>query len=63
MFNDIAAARLMNAVETSITRLGDFPFSGSEFEDEYLRAKGYRKLIVESFIIIYLVDDKIKKLW
>ncbi len=52
----------MNAVETSITRLGDFSFSGSEFEDEYLRAKGYRKLIVESYIIIYLVDDKIKKL-
>ncbi|MFZ3578031.1 type II toxin-antitoxin system RelE/ParE family toxin [Virgibacillus sp. DJP39] len=46
---------IMEKIETSIMRLKDFPFSCSLVTDEILKDKGYRKLIVENYIALYLV--------
>ena len=60
LFNEDAADHLMEKIETSIMRLKDFPFSCSFVDDEILKSKGYRKLIVENYIVFYLVSEKEK---
>ena len=56
-----AAANLMEAIETSIMRLQDFPYSGSPVTEDILSSRGYRKLIVENYIVIHLIDEAEKK--
>lgn len=56
-----AAVRLMSEMETNLLRLKDFPLSGSLRNDEFLRKKGYRKLIVENYIVFYLVNESEKQ--
>ena len=53
-----AAVNLMEKIEASIMRLKVYPFSCNRVEDEFLRKKGYRKLIVENYIAFYLVDEE-----
>ena len=48
----------MNKIEKSMMRLGEFPLSCSLVEDNVLKSKGYRKLIVDNYIAFYIVDDK-----
>lgn len=55
--NPQAAEHLMEEMEKSIHRLRDFPYIGSEVEDAYLASKGYRKLVVENYLVFHLVDD------
>ena len=38
--------------------LRDFPFSCNYVADEYLRVKGYRKLIVDNYIVFYLIEEE-----
>ncbi len=56
--NPSAADRLMEKMEKSIDQLKDFPYSGSEVGDAYLAAKGYRKLVVDNYIVFHLVSDE-----
>lgn len=56
-----AAVRLMSEMETNLLILKDFPLSGSLLNDEFLRKKGYRKLIVENYIVFYLVNESDKQ--
>ena len=58
LFNLDAAENLMNKIEKSMMRLGEFPLSCSLVEDNVLKSKGYRKLIVDNYIAFYIVDDK-----
>lgn len=53
-----AADRLMEKMEKSIDQLKVFPYSGSEVGDAYLAAKGYRKLVVDNYIVFHLVSDE-----
>ncbi len=39
-------------------RLREFPFSCNYVADEYLRNKGYRKLIVDNYIVFYLIEEE-----
>ncbi|MED4014661.1 type II toxin-antitoxin system RelE/ParE family toxin [Sutcliffiella cohnii] len=55
LFNESAADLLIDKIETSIMRLRDFPYSCSLVSDEVLKVKGYRKLIVENYIVFYIV--------
>jgi len=52
-----AALNLMEKIERGIMRLKDYPFSCNYVEDEFLKRKGYRKLIIENYIVFYLVDE------
>ncbi len=55
--NNNAAKGLMSKIESSIMRLQAFPFSCSSVEDELLKEKGYRKLIIENYIVFYMVNE------
>ena len=61
LFNQVAAENLMDKIETSIMRLGDFPLSCSFVEDNVLKQKGYRKLIINNYIAFYVVDGTEKQ--
>ena len=57
LFAEIAADNLLERIESSIMRLKDFPYSCSFVLDEPLRNRGYRRLIVDNYIVFYLVND------
>ncbi len=57
LFNEGAAENLMYEIEIGIMRLKQFPFSCSLVNDEILRGKGYRKLIIKNYIAFYIVDE------
>ena len=52
-----AANRLIDKIESSIVRLKDFPLAGSYVLDDLLKSKGYRKLVFDNFLALYLVDE------
>jgi len=54
---DIAADRLLERIEKNIMRLNSFPYSCSYVLDEPLKSKGYRKLVVDNYIVFYLVNE------
>lgn len=62
LLSEIAANKLMKNIETSIMRLTEFPLSCSYVLDEPLKAKGYRKLIVDNYVIFYLVNKDKKQI-
>lgn len=61
LFNQNAADNLFDRIELSIMRLKDFPFSCNFVADEYLQKKGYRKLIIDNYVALYLVDEAKKE--
>lgn len=53
-----AAENLMDKIENSIMRLIAFPYSFSLVLNEPLKKRGYRKLIVDNYMVFYLVDER-----
>lgn len=58
LFAPEAAENLMDKIETGIMRLKAFPYSCSFVLDEPLKKRGYRKLIVDNYIVFYLVNEQ-----
>jgi len=52
-----AANNLMGKIESKIRDLQVFPISSPFCNDESLKLKGYRKLVVNNYIVIYKVDE------
>lgn len=50
----------LNKIEESISRLEDFPMSGSIPRYSILRKQGYRVLIVEKYLVFYKVNESEK---
>jgi hypothetical protein len=44
----------MEKIETGIMRFKQFPFSCSHVLDKALKTRGYRRFIVDNFIVFYL---------
>ncbi len=61
LFAKNSANDLLERIETSIMRLKDFPFLCNFVADEFLKKKGYRKLIIDNYIAFYLVDELNKR--
>lgn len=61
-YNELAAEHLMDKIESNFLRLKEFPFSCNLVTDEFLRIKGYRKLIIDSYIAFFIVDDDKKQI-
>lgn len=61
LFVTSAAKDLLDRIENKILNLAIFPHAGSLFNDEYLRIKGYSSVIVDSYIIFYLVNKHKKQ--
>ena len=58
LFAASSAANILKKIEKGIMGLKKFPFSCNYVADEYLRNKGYRKLIVDNYIVFYLVEEE-----
>ena len=56
--NESAAERLLDKIEKAAGQLKQFPRMGSEVEDPYLSAKGYRKLVVDNYLLFHLIDER-----
>ena len=56
-----AAIELMARIENSINRLKEFPLSCNIVSDKTLGKQGYRKLIIDNYIVFYLVDKMDRK--
>ena len=57
LYAEGAAVKLMEKIEWSVMRLKEYPFSCNFVEDEFLKRKGYRKLVIDNYIVFYLVDE------
>lgn len=53
--NPSAATNFLNQVDETISKLEDFPFMGVMPKDTRLKYLGYRVLIVESYLVFYVV--------
>ena len=62
LFTDNVAIEMLKRIENSIMQWREFPKMGSRVRDEYLRMKGYRKIIVDSYITFYIVNDEKEKM-
>ena len=51
-----AALELLDKFERGIMHLADFPESGSPLRYPALRARGFRVLIIEKYLVFYKVD-------
>ena len=60
--NPQAAEGLLEEMEKSINQLRNFPYIGSEVEDAYLASKGYRKLVVENYLVFHLVNEQLQEI-
>lgn len=58
LFAVSSAANILEGIEKGIMGLREFPFSCNYVADEYLRNKGYRKLIVDNYIVFYLIEEE-----
>lgn len=59
--NKTAAERLLTEMERSINQLQQFPQIGSVVDDAYLASKGYRKLVVENYLVFHLINEAQKE--
>ncbi|MDB5056392.1 MAG: addiction module toxin, RelE/StbE family [Bacilli bacterium] len=57
LFADQAASELLEKIESCIMRLKEFPLSCSLVNETHLRSKRFRKLIVENYVVFYLVNE------
>lgn len=60
LFATSAATNIMERIEKEIMKLRKFPFFCNYVADEYLRNKGYRKLIDDNYIVFYLAQEEMK---
>ena len=54
-----AAENIINEIETKVKRLADMPYSCPLVDDDLLKARGYRKLVINNFIALYIVSENI----
>jgi len=57
LFAEDSALRLLEKIEKNILKLRDYPLSGSLVTDEFLKQKRYRKLIVDNYVVFYVVNE------
>lgn len=56
-----AAENLMDKFEIGIMKLKKFPSSGSTILDKPLKDRGYRKLVINNYIVFYLVNELVQQ--
>lgn len=61
LFEPKTAESLMERFENRIIRLKAFPFSCSFVLDETLKKRGYRKMVIDNYIVFYLVNEEKKQ--
>lgn len=57
LHNPSAAQKLLDQFQSTIDQLKEFPMLGSRLNDRFLAKKGYRKLVVQNYLVFYLVNE------
>ncbi len=57
--NPSAAGSLLDKIDDSIALLASNPKMGKIPKNRYIRDKGYRMLIVENYLVFYVLKEKI----
>ncbi|NLK53162.1 MAG: type II toxin-antitoxin system RelE/ParE family toxin [Syntrophomonadaceae bacterium] len=47
----------MDDIEKAILSLCDFPYRCQYSRNEVLRDRGYRRLVIHKYVVLYAVDD------
>lgn len=55
--NPSAALNLLDQIDETVSKLEDFPLMGQVPKDRRLEYLGYRMLIVDNYLIFYVVKD------
>jgi toxin ParE1/3/4 len=55
--NPPVALELINKIDYAISSLSRFPYKGVSPKDYHLKSKNYRMLIIDSYIVFYVVND------
>jgi toxin ParE1/3/4 len=55
--NPVAASELLDKIDVSVSRLASMPHSGKTPDDARLKALGYQIIIVENYLVFYVVSD------
>jgi toxin ParE1/3/4 len=55
--NPPVALELINKIDYAISSLSQFPYKGVSPKDYHLKSKNYRMLIIDSYIVFYIVND------
>ncbi|MDD3336343.1 MAG: type II toxin-antitoxin system RelE/ParE family toxin [Eubacteriales bacterium] len=58
LYAEDSNVQLLNEIESAILSVCDFPQTAPPVNDALLKGKGYRKLIVKNYIILYIPDDE-----
>ena len=53
-----SAIRLLDAIEAAIQEACRFPSAATPVNDALLRQRGYRKLIVNNYLVLFIPDDE-----
>jgi len=53
--NPSVAASFLNTIDNTIAKLADFPEMGKVPNDSRLKNLGYRMLIIEEYIVFYVI--------
>lgn len=56
------AEKLINQIDNEISQLKHFPYKGKNPEDENLKKKGYRMVIIDNYIVFYVIFEASKTL-
>jgi len=57
LYADDAAKKLMREIEKSILSLSEFPHRFSASLDVSLAQRGYRRIVVKNYVILFTVDE------
>ena len=61
--NPIAASRLLDEVDACYAHLENMPLMYEQCQDPQLRMLGYRKAIIQNYVMIYRVDKTIRTVY
>lgn len=56
--NPSAASALLEKIDEAINRLATNPYLGRTSKDIRLKNKGYRMLVIEKYLVFYIVKSK-----
>ena len=55
--NPNATLNFLDQIENAISKLEDFPYIGTTPKDTLLQYKGYRILVIQSYLVFYVVKE------
>ena len=59
--NPDAALKFLDKIDKSISQLRQFPYKGTISDDDNLQSKNYRMLIIESYLVFYIINENQKE--